>query len=72
MIYLADIMTKASGYYCHADEEEVDLKEFSKSDQTEYINNKGFKLDYETLERFVNHINESIVGEADNMMRFFD
>jgi HD-like signal output (HDOD) protein len=72
VIYLADIITKAAGYYCHAYEEAMDLKAFSQSDQTDYINKIGFKLDYDTLEKFVNHINESIVGEADNMMRFFD
>ncbi len=72
MIFLADIITKASGYYCHADEEEMDLMAFSQSDQADYINKSGFKLDYETLERFVNHINEAIAGEADSMMRFFD
>jgi HD-like signal output (HDOD) protein len=72
IIYLADIITKAAGYYCHGDEEETDLKAFSQSEQADYINKSGLKMDYETLEKFVNYINESIVGEADSMMRFFD
>jgi len=72
LLYLADIITKAAGYSCHADEEEADLQAFSRSGQADYINKNGFKLDYKTLEKFVNHVRESIAEEADNMMRFFD
>jgi putative nucleotidyltransferase with HDIG domain len=72
MIYLADIITKAAGYYCHADEEAMDLKGFSQSERARYISSKGFKLDYEDMERHVKHIIESIAGEADSMMRFFE
>jgi HD-like signal output (HDOD) protein len=72
IIYLADIITRAAGYYCHGDEEEIDLKVFSKSEQAGYINRSGFKLDYGTLEKFADHIRGSIAEEADDMMRFFD
>lgn len=72
MIYLADIMTKAAGYCCHADEEETDLIAFLQSDRADYINKCGFRLDHETLERFMDHINVTIAEEADSMMSFFD
>ena len=55
MIYLADIITKVAGYNCHADEEERDLMAFSQSDRADYINKSGFKMDYETLEKFIDH-----------------
>lgn len=72
MLYLADIITKATGFSCHADEEEMDPQAFLLSGEADYINKNGFKLDYDSLERFVKHARESIVEEADSMMRFFD
>jgi len=72
VLYLADIITKAAGYPCHVNEEEVDLEAFSSSREVEYINNSGFKLNHENLDKFVRTIKESIAEEADNMMRFFD
>lgn len=72
ILYLADIITKTAGYSCHEGEEEVELKAFSQSDRADYINKNGFDLDYETLEKFVKHVQEFIVEEADSMMRFFD
>jgi HD-like signal output (HDOD) protein len=72
MIYLADMITKLAGYSCHSYEEAIDLKAFSQSSEIEYINNKGFKLDYDTLEKLVAHIREFVVEEADSLMRVFD
>jgi len=72
ILYLADIITKAAGYSCHVNEETTDMQDFSQSDQVSYINEKGFKLDYDLLERFVRHVQESIVREADNMISLFD
>jgi HD-like signal output (HDOD) protein len=72
MVYLANITTKLAGYSCHKDEGEINLEAFSKSPEVGYINKNGFELDYDTLEKFVNHIKEFVVEEADNVMRFFD
>lgn len=72
ILFLADLITKAAGYSCHVDEEEADLRRFLQSDQARCISDKGFKVGYETLEESVRYIRESVVGEADNMMRVFD
>jgi HD-like signal output (HDOD) protein len=72
MVYLSNIVTKLAGYSCHMDEEVIDMEAFSKSSQVGYINKNGFELDYETLDKFVNHVREFVVEEADNVMRFFD
>lgn len=71
ILYLADIITKAAGYACHADEEAVDLEKFSQSDHVAYINEKGFKLDHGILEGLVNYVREHIVEEADNIISLF-
>lgn len=72
ILYLADMITKAAGYSCHIYEEEIDLKEFSRSPEVAYLNKNGFELDYDILERFVVHIREFVAKEADNVMRLFD
>jgi len=61
MVYLANIITKMAGYSCHKDEEITDMEIFSKSPQVGYINKNGFELDYEILQKFVNHIQEVVV-----------
>jgi HD-like signal output (HDOD) protein len=72
MVYLANIITKMAGYSCHKDEEVPDMDAFSGSSQVNYINKNGFELDYEILQKFVSHIQEVVVEEADSVMRFFD
>lgn len=72
MVYLANIVTKMAGYSCHKDEEEMDIAAFSESSQAGYINKSGFEMDHEILQKFVNHIQEVVVEEADNVMKFFD
>jgi HD-like signal output (HDOD) protein len=72
MVYLANIITKLAGYTCHPTEPDMDPIEFSKSSQADFIIKSGYDLDHDILIKFVNHIQEFIMEEADNMMRFFE
>lgn len=72
MLYLANILTKMAGYSCHRNEEVIEMEAFSKSPQVAYINKSGFELNYEKLDKFVNHIREVVVEEAEDVMKFFD
>ena len=72
ILYLANIITKLTGYTCHESEPDIDPLEFSKSSQIDFLTKSGFELDYELLMQFVNHIKDFVIEEADNMMRFFD
>jgi len=72
IIYLANILSKFAGYSCHPDEKQIDLHEFANSSEIDFITKSGFDLDYETMEKLISHIQESIVGEADNVMTLFE
>jgi HD-like signal output (HDOD) protein len=72
MVYLANIITKLAGYPCHPTEQKIDPLEFSKSTQADFITKCGYDLDYDVLTKLINHVEEFIIEEADNMMKFFD
>ena len=71
ILYLANMITKITGYYCHPNEKEIDPIEFSKSSQITYINKSGFELDSEKLMNIITHVKEYIAEEVDNVMRIF-
>ena len=61
-----------AGYSSHPAEETMDILEFSKSSNAEFIIENGYDLSYDTLVQIVNHVKEFVTEEADSMMRFFD
>ena len=71
ILYLANMITKITGYYCHDNERKIDLQEFSKSSQIAYINKSGFDLDSEILLNIITHVKEYIAEEGGNMMTIF-
>ena len=71
ILYLANMITKITGYYCHDNEKKIDLLEFSKSSQITYINKSGFDLESEILFNIITHIKEFVAEEVDNVMRIF-
>jgi HD-like signal output (HDOD) protein len=72
MLYLANILTKIAGFSCHKNEEVISVEDFSMSAHAGYINKSGFALDNEKLQKFIIHIREVIVEEAEDVMKFFD
>ena len=72
VIYLANILTKLAGHSCHAEEKQIDLKEFANSSEVDFIIKSGFDLDYETIKKFIYHIQEFVLVETDNVMRLFE
>ncbi|MBW1677101.1 MAG: HDOD domain-containing protein [Deltaproteobacteria bacterium] len=72
IIYLANILTKLSGYSCHTDEKQIDPHAFANSSEIDFIIKSGFDLDYETIKNLTSHIRESISVEGDNIMRLFE
>jgi HD-like signal output (HDOD) protein len=72
VIYLANILTKLAGYSCYAKEKEIDPYKFASSSEVDFIMKSGFDLDYETIKKFIYHIQEFVLAEADNVMRLFE
>ncbi len=72
ILYLANIITKLSGYTCHSSEKDIDPKEFSESSNVDFITKMGYELDYEILNNILNHVREFISAESDNVMKMFD
>ena len=71
ILYLANMITKITGYYCHDNEKQIDPFEFARSSQITYINKNGFDLDSETLIHIITNVKEYIAEEVDNVMRIF-
>ncbi|MBN2417942.1 MAG: HDOD domain-containing protein [Deltaproteobacteria bacterium] len=71
ILYLANMITKIAGYYCHDNEKIIDPLEFTKSSQAAYINKNGFDLGGETLMNIITHVKEYIAEEANNVMKIF-
>lgn len=71
ILYLANMITKITGYYCHDNEKQIDPLELARSSQITYINKNGFDIDSETLLNIINHVREYIAEEVDNVMRIF-
>lgn len=61
IIYLANILTKLAGYSCHPNEQQIDLHEFTNSSEIDFIIKSGFDLDYKTIKKLTNHIQEFIL-----------
>ena len=72
MVYLANILTKLSGYCCHPDEKEIDPLEWARSPEIGFVVKSGFDLDYETLKKLIARLQEFIMEESDNMLRLFE
>ena len=71
IIYLANILTKLTGYQCTSGEKEFDIKAFANSKAMEFIVKSGFDLNMEKLEVLTSNIKEFICDEKDNMLKFF-
>jgi hypothetical protein len=72
VVYLANIFSKLAGYPSHPQEKKIELEAFVKSSEMEFIVKSGFDLDQNTTEKLVGHVEEYVLEEAENMMRFFD
>ena len=58
IIFLANILTKMTGYTCVAEERVLTIEEFNRSTAMHFINKNVFKLDVSLIEKFITHINE--------------
>jgi putative nucleotidyltransferase with HDIG domain len=72
ILYLANILTKLAGYPCHPQENVLNLHEFTRSSEINYINKSGFELDYATITKLIGHIKEFLDDESHNSMSFFE
>ena len=72
VIYLANILTKLAGHSCHVKEKQIDPYKFASSSEVDFITKSGFDLDYETIKKFISHIQEFVLAETDNVMRLFE
>ncbi|MEI6125347.1 MAG: HDOD domain-containing protein [Pseudomonadota bacterium] len=72
ILYLANILTKISGYTCFEKEKEVADSDIMKPGTLEYLNKNGFELDEVSLKKLQNLINECITAESDNVLKIFD
>jgi len=72
IVYLANILTHLVGYSCSPDERQIDLHEFTKSPEFAFVLKSGVELDYETMMNLTNQIRQTILAEADNVMRLFE
>ncbi|MFW6115189.1 MAG: HDOD domain-containing protein, partial [Thermodesulfobacteriota bacterium] len=71
ILYLANILTKLSGYPCHQQETLLNLTEFAHSPEVNYINKSGFELDYAILSKLIGHIKEIVESESGTLMSLF-
>ena len=71
ILFLANMITKIAGYYCHDNENQIDPLEFSESSQITYINTNGIGFDYEILMNIIAHVKEYIAVDVDNVMGIF-
>lgn len=72
IIYLANVLTHLAGHSCYSDERQIDPRTFTNSPEFAYALQSGIDLDYEKTLNLVNQIRQTIVAEADNVMRLFD
>ena len=72
IVYLANILTHLVGYSCYPDERQIDLHEFTNSPEFAFILKSGIELDYETMANLTSQIRQTILAEADNVMRLFE
>lgn len=71
IVYLANLLTKMSGYTCLETEPVMGLEEFAESKALEFVVKSGFDLDRQHLETLLQNIQEFIQSEGDNMLNFF-
>ena len=72
VIYLANLFTKLAGYSCHPFEKQAQVSEFVDSKVMDFIVQSGFDLDYQSIEKMIQQIQEFIAMEAENMLSFFE
>lgn len=72
LIYLANILTKMSGYACHPEERQLDLDEFCQSPQAAYVSKNGFEINRDAIQKLLTHIHESIASDNGGMLSFLE
>ncbi len=73
IVYLANILTHLVGHSCYPDEKQIDLHEFTNSPEFAFILKSGIELDYETMLNLTGgQIRQTMLAEADNVMRLFE
>lgn len=71
LLYLANLLTKMSGFPCLAEEKEVDPGAFARSPEIAFINQNGFDPDHDQIQGLITHIRGVVLTEADSVMRLF-
>lgn len=71
IIYLANILSKLAGYSCHPNEKKMDIEQFGRSSELEFLVKNGFELDQGILRNLITMVQEYISEEAENVMRIF-
>jgi putative nucleotidyltransferase with HDIG domain len=72
IIYLANILTKLSGYTCVEGELEIKESDIVDSAVIKFLNKSGFDLDRDSFDNLVLQINELISAERNNVLNIFD
>ncbi len=71
IIFLANKLTHLAGHSCYSDEMPIDPRRFTESPEFAYALKSGIDLEHEKIMNLVTQIRQTIVVEADNVMRLF-
>lgn len=71
IVYLANMLTKMSGFTCLREEKKVQVSDVISSSVLDFINKNGFEIDKESFEILLQHIHEFIASEKNNVLNIF-
>lgn len=69
--YLANILTKSTGFTCFEHEKEVPPSKILSPSVLKFINRNGFDIDQESFQVLTDNMNEFIASESDSMLKIF-
>lgn len=72
IVYLANILTKMTGYTCFHYEKKIQIAEVISPSVLDFINKNGFELEQQSFEILLEHIQEFISAEIDKVLNIFD
>jgi len=72
IIYLADIITKITGYTCLKNEKKTEIDDLLNPAITEFLAKNGFDLNKQSFEMLLARIHEHLSSEAENTLNLFD
>lgn len=72
ILYLANMLTKITGFTCSSQEHKIDSSELMKPSLLEFLNKTGFDLDQDSYKNLLLLIREHIAAETNNVLMLFD